>query len=549
MLDRINDERGRRQDAKEIMAVVGNPPYSAWQRSSDDDNPNVSYPELEDRVRDTYAARTDVTNKSSLYDTYKMAIRWATDRIEETGVIAFVTNGSFIDGNADAGLRACLAEDFNSIYIFNLRGNARTSGEPRQKEGGNVFGQGSRAPVAITILVKNPNAERGACRIFYKDIGDYLSQKEKLAMIQESESIEGISDWTRIEPDENHDWLNQRDAGYQNFEAVGDSDAKRGKSQNAIFRLYSSGLKTGRDGWVYNFSTKVLAKQTKTMTAAYAKILRLTSEDPNLMVRDAVDSQTDKINWDREIQRRLSSGARAPDLPSAIRRAAYRPFVKCMLAFNQPYIQMPYQIPQIFPEADSENFVICVTGKGETKPFSALMVNATPNLHLIASTQCFPLYTYEITKSTGQNLPGVSPQRERRENILDEARTRFRLHYEDNSISKKDIFYYTYGLLHSPFYRERYRNDLAKDLPRIPFAPDFHGFAEAGRKLGKLHIGYETCKRTGCGWNSPARANPGTSTSASPKRRCASPRAILQRSSSTSTSACTAFPPRRTNTR
>ena len=495
MLDRMNDERGRRQDAKPIMAVVGNPPYSAWQKSSDDDNPNVSYPELEDRVRDTYAARTTVTNKSSLYDTYKMAIRWATDRIEDTGVIAFVTNGSFIDGNADAGLRACLAEDFNSVYVFNLRGNQRTQGEVSRREGGKIFGQGSRAPVAITILVKKPGAKRETCQIFYKDIGDYLSQKQKLDIVQKAESIGGISDWIRIEPDEAYDWINQRDADYQNFEAIGSADAKKGKSQDAIFRLYSSGIKTGRDGWMYNFSKKTLAKQTKTMTAAYGKVLHRVSEDPNLEVKEAVKSQIDKINWDREIQRRLSGGASAPDLPHAIRSAAYRPFVKCMLAFNEPYIQMPYQIPKIFPEADSENFAICVTGRGSTKPFSVLMVDMAPDLELVSKNQCFPLHTYEITKNTNRNLPGVSPRRERRENILDEARTRFRLHYEDNSISKKDIFYYTYGLLHSPAYQERYRNDLAKDLPRIPFAPDFHAFAEAGRKLGKLHIGYETCKR------------------------------------------------------
>jgi len=490
-----NDARRKRQRGERIEVIVGNPPYSAWQKSSDDDNPNVSYPALEGRVRDTYAARTAVTNKSSLYDTYKMAIRWATDRIEDTGVIAFVTNGSFIDGNADAGLRACLAEDFNSIYVFNLRGNARTSGEPRQKECGNVFGQGSRAPVAITILVKNPDAGEKTCRIFYKDIGDYLNQKEKLAMIQESESVEGVSDWIRIEPDENCDWLNQRDADYQNFEAVGDSDAKRGKSQDAIFRLYSLGIKTKRDAWLYNFSRNVLSEQTKIMTAAYERVLRQTAEDSNLLIRDVINSETVKINWDSEILDRLSRGAPAPDQPHAVRLAAYRPFVKGMLAFNLPYIQRTHQIPKIFPESNSGNLAICAAGRGAVKPFSVLMVDMTPDLELISKGQLFPLYTYELTQNTDPNLPGVSPRREKRENILDEARTRFRLHYEDNSISKKDIFYYTYGLLHSPAYRERYRNDLAKDLPRIPFAPDFRAFAEAGRKLGKLHIGYETCKR------------------------------------------------------
>ena len=207
-----NNERAERQQELPIQVIVGNPPWSAKQRSAADDNPNVDYPELEQRIAETYAARSTATNRNSLYDTYKMAIRWASDRIKEQGVIAIVTNGSWIDGNADEGVRACLAEEFSSVYVLNLRGNARTSGERRRSEGDNVFDQGSRAPVAITILVKNPDAAHNGCHIRYRDIGDYLSREQKLAALDEAVSISGFTDWEEIMPNEHHDWIRQRNS-------------------------------------------------------------------------------------------------------------------------------------------------------------------------------------------------------------------------------------------------------------------------------------------------------------------------------------------------
>lgn len=491
-----NDARRKRQRGARIEVVLGNPPYSAGQRSADDNNPNVEYPAMEKRVRETYAARSTATNKNSLYDTYKMAIRWATDRIDHAGVIAFVTNGSYIDGNADAGLRACLFDEFDSIHIFNLRGNARTQGVVRKKESGNVFGHGSRTPVAVTVLVKNPAAKHKQCQIFYKDIGDYLNRGKKLSIIKDARSIRGIDGWLEVVPDSNHDWINQRDADYLNFLAIGNPTVKRNKSYDAAFRLYSAGVKTGRDGWLYNFSKGTLAGQTKQMTDTYERVRHEIATQTNLSVEDAIDSEDEKINWGGEILIRLSNGTPAPDLSHAVRPSAYRPFVKCHLAFNPPYIQRSYQIPQIFPEADSENLVICITGKITVASFSALMVNITPDLGILAGgCQCFPLHTHEIVKYADRTIPGMAHAREKRDNILDETLTRFRLHYGDNDITKEDIFYYVYGLLHAPDYKARYRNDLAKDLPRIPFAPNFRAFADAGRQLGDLHINYETCKR------------------------------------------------------
>ena len=258
-----NSERAERQQKLPIQVIVGNPPWSVGQRSSADENPNVDYPELEKRVAETYAARSTATLKNSLYDTYKMAIRWASDRIGKQGVVALVTNGSWIDGNVDSGVRACLAEEFTSVHVVNLRGNARTSGELRRTEGDNAFGQGSRSPVAISILVRNPKAGHKGCRIRYRDIGDYLKREEKLAILREAGSVAGIADWKEIRPDRHHDWIGQRDAGFQKLFPVASKAAKAGQTDAAVFRLFSNGYKTGRDAYVYSFSRDSCADNAK----------------------------------------------------------------------------------------------------------------------------------------------------------------------------------------------------------------------------------------------------------------------------------------------
>ena len=249
-----NSERVERQQNTPIQVVVSNPPWSVGQKSSANDNPNVDYPEIERRVAETYAVRSTATLKNSLYDTYKMAIRWASDRIGEQGVVALVTNGSWIDGNVDSGVRACLAEEFSSIHVLHLRGNARTSGELRRAEGDNIFGQGSRAPVALTILVRNPDADHEGCRIHYHDIGDYLTRGKKLDIVREAGSIAGIEDWQTITPDRHHDWIGQRDEAFQKLYPVGTKTVKAGQTDEAVFKLFSNGYKTGRDAYVYNFS-------------------------------------------------------------------------------------------------------------------------------------------------------------------------------------------------------------------------------------------------------------------------------------------------------
>ncbi|HDR2502219.1 TPA: DEAD/DEAH box helicase, partial [Enterobacter roggenkampii] len=274
-----NSERRKRQKALDIRVIIGNPPYSAGQESANDNNQNVKYPQLDKRIADTYAAYTSATNKNALYDSYIRAIRWASDRIGEKGVIGFVTNGSYIDSNSADGLRKCLTEEFSSLYFFHLRGNQRTSGEKSRQEGGKIFGSGSRAPIVISILVKNPNVQAHG-QIYFHDIGDYLSREEKLEKVSEFNSVNGITKingWQLIEPDEHNDWLNQRDERFNYFIEMGN---KKDKDSVCIFSTYSRGVATSRDAWVYNFSAKKLIENVSEMIVYYNFQVNEKKKDP-----------------------------------------------------------------------------------------------------------------------------------------------------------------------------------------------------------------------------------------------------------------------------
>ncbi len=515
-----NSERAERQQKLPIQVIVGNPPWSTGQRSSADDNPNVDYPELERRVAETYAARSRATNKNSLYDTYKMAIRWASDRIGIQGVLAFVTNGSWIDGNVDSGVRACLAEEFTSIYVLSLRGNQRTQGERSRREGGKVFGQGSRAPVAITVLVKNPDAAHDDCRILYRDIGDYLKREEKLDLLCEWGSIAGIDDWLEIEPDHYHDWISQRDEAFQSFYPLGTKAAKAKKADKAIFGLFSNGYKSGRDAYVYNFSRDACAENARRMVRDYMGAVH-SLRDPacaDATIDEIIASHSSGVRWDSELKNSLRRRKRILYSEDNIWATQYRPFVRQHCYVDYMFAQRKYQQDSIFPFADTENRAICVPGVGSTKPFSALLVDTMPDLELISKGQCFPRYRYRRPDDDGQSLlPGVRMNLERIDNVSDTALRAFRTHYSDCTVTKDDIFDYVYGLLHAPAYRERFTDDLAKALPRIPLAADFRGFAHAGRTLAELHLGYETCGEypleilfSGSGEPSPADYRIGT---------------------------------------
>ena len=496
-----NSERVERQEKLPIQVVVGNPPWSAGQRSSADQNPNVVYAELRERISETYAARSTATLKRSLYDTYKMAIRWASDRIGKRGVVALVTNGSWIEGNVDSGVRACLADEFTSIHVVNLRGNARTSGKLRRAEGDNIFGQGSRATVAITILVHNPKEARQGCRILYHDIGDYLKREKKLEILTEAKSVAGIPAWSEIKPDRHDDWVGQRDPAFQAFYPMGTKDAKAGRADDAIFKLYSSGYKTSRDAYTYNFSKQSCAENARKMVSDYRGAMRVREERPEYTVAAAVRMNSANLRWDQALKDNLRRGKATTYNWQNLDVTQYRPFIKTHCYVDYLLANRKYQMDKIFPNGGSPNRAICVPGIGSTKPFSALIVDSMPDLELISKGQCFPRYRYDQPASGQGELLDDSASLIRRDNISDTALRAFRVaagrggRRREPSITKDSVFDYTYGVLHAPDYRKPFANDLAKGLPRIPLPTrdSYMQFAQAGKSLAELHLGYSDC--------------------------------------------------------
>jgi predicted helicase len=406
-----NSARRTKQKALDIRVIIGNPPYSAGQESANDNNANVEYKSLDEKIRSTYAANSTATLKNALYDSYIRAIRWASDRVGDCGIIGFVTNAGFIEANTADGLRKCLAEEFSSIYIFHLRGNQRTSGELSRKEGGKIFGSGSRAPIAITIFVKNPNAkEKGL--IHLHDIGDYLTQAQKLERISGLKSINGITaadGWQTVIPDQHNDWLKQRDDSFSGFMSLGD---KKDKNSVVIFENYSRGIATSRDAWVYNASkSKLISNVNRSIDFYNSEVQRYIDEGCQLKATDFVKFESTSFTWDRANKWDLEKRKKYQFEVSSVYQALYRPFTKNHLYFHRQMNNMVYQMPQIFPDSSIENRVICVTGRGATKDFSALISNTLPDLEMISKGQCFPLKLYEpIQADANQQSNGVKPQ-------------------------------------------------------------------------------------------------------------------------------------------
>ncbi len=501
-----NYSRAKRQRKRPIRVIIGNPPYSSGQRDEGDDNKNLKYPKLDTKIRETYAKDSSATNLNSLYDSYIRALRWASDRIGEEGIIAFVSNGYYIDGNAADGLRKCLAEDFTSIFCFNLRGNIRKNMLNKHAgEGGNVFGQASMTGIAITLFCKNPaKANNGPCKIYYFDIGDDLKEKQKLQIIKELGTIARI-DWREIQPNAQYDWINQRSPEFATFLPLGDKENKKkgGKLVPSVFRLFSRGVATSRDAWVYNFSQRKVAEKMQSMIAFYNSEVRRyqkaleenQAEDSlDIDIDKFVNSNATKIGWSRGLKYDLAKQKSASYSESKIRQSIYCPFSKQWLYFDKQFNEMIYQQSVIFPTPDTPNLVICVCADNR-RDFSVLMADTIPNLTLVSASQCFPLYTYGTGNGTEEEEENGSfkevPPPYRMDNIPDDTLARFQKHYQDKTISKLDIFYYVYGLLHSPQYKTKYAADLKKMLPRIPMHPDFWAFSQAGQALGDLHVHYE----------------------------------------------------------
>ncbi|WP_226552794.1 DEAD/DEAH box helicase [Celeribacter naphthalenivorans] len=495
-----NSERRTKQKALDIRVIIGNPPYSAGQNSANDNAANIAYPQLDAKIRDTYAAHSTATLKNSLYDSYIRAFRWASDRIGNAGVMAFVTNASWIDGNAADGMRKCLAEEFSDLHIFHLRGNQRTSGEISRKEGGKIFGSGSRAPIAISVLVKNPDAT-ALGHIHFHDIGDYLDQKKKLAIIRNFGSVDGISKangWKNITPDENNDWLDQVDRSFDKYIEIA---AKNGAS---VFSRYSGGLKTNRDAWIYASSVAMLEGQISRSVDFFNQQLdEFTSSSTPLPAKDFVKKDPSFFSWTDKAYKLIESGKGQQISREKFRIGMFRPFDKRHFYFDENLIERPGSWKDFYPPSgvgEGVNRTICVSGRGHRGAFSSLMADSVPNYNFadIDNNQCFPLYLYEETQpddglfaASGDQTSGLT----RRDAITDQGLAHFQAAYPGEEISKEDLFYYIYGLLHSPDYRERFANNLAKQLPRIPavktFA-DFAAFRDAGRALGDLHVNFET---------------------------------------------------------
>lgn len=493
-----NSARRNRQKALDIRVIIGNPPYSSGQKDANDNAANVAYPQLDDRIRNTYAKHSRMSSIKNLYDSYIRALRWASDRIGNSGVIGFVTNGSWLDANAMDGLRQCLHEEFSCIYVFNLRGNQRTSGELSKREGGKIFGAGSRAPVAISFLVKNPeNVQRS--KILYYDVGDYLTREQKLARLAGFTSVNGVTtanSWSDLEPDEHNDWIGQRDSSFDKFLKIGDKTDKSGK---ALFETYTLGVATGRDVWCYNFSDVKLGHGIQKIIETYNyECERYATSDKSISIEDFVSRDLASTSWNRnfinDIRRRKFHTYNS----KSKRLCNYRPFTKQWLYYGRDLNAMVYQNDKFFVREGSDNRAIVLNGVGARNGSSVYMSNLIMDLNALeAGSQCFPLKIYEGSGEVSSDLfSDVAGHRyKERDGITDYGFEIFKAAYPNATMTKEDIFYYVYGLLHSEDYRSRYADNLSKELPRIPAVKkeaDFWAFVEAGRKLGDLHVNYET---------------------------------------------------------
>lgn len=489
-----NNKRAKAQVEGTIRIVLGNPPWSTGQRSQNDSNQNTVYERLRNSIKDTYAKRSSATLKNSLYDSYVQAFRLSSDLIKKQGgMVAMVTNGGWLESGSADGMRKCLVEEFDSIWVLNLRGNARLKGEAWRKEGGKIFGQSSRATVAITFLVKNPKKHRKEAEINYYDIGDYLSRKEKLELLKESISIgnpENKLIWEKIKPSPEGDWLNQRDPRFRTFIAIGNKATKQKKimlnnNDLALFMSYCCGVKTNRDAWVYNFDRSIVSTRMQSMiefynnqVALFQKI-RESEQKLELKPKEYIDTDETKISWDGTLISDLEKNRFSKFDESKIRHSMYRPFSKQWLYFDKQFNNSVYRIPTYFPDKEVENRVIFVAGVGSAS-FSVLMTDCIADFHLLDS-QCFPRFVIE----NGNKC----------DNITEETLAKFREHYSDDSITFNSIFDYIYGILHAPDYCELFASNLKKELPRIPLSAHFYEFTEAGSKLAELHLHYETTQK------------------------------------------------------
>jgi len=501
-----NADRATKQMQTPIQVIIGNPPYSVGQKTGNDNNQNLSYPNLDSAIAKTYVANSNSNNSRSVYDSYIKAFRWATDRITDNGIIAFVTNGAYIDSVALDGFRKSLVQEFNSVYCFNLRGNQRTSGELSRKEGGKIFGSGSRTPVAITILVRKKGVKKDGY-VRYYDIGDYLSRADKLHIISDFGSVEKMK-WQYITPAENGDWINRRNPNFITFPPIA---AKRKDEAISYFSdNYAIGQCTNRDVWLYNFSEN--AENAEKMIEFYNKELsRCQDEWKKLLDEKKIgagekaketlygnirSTDSTKISWSRGLLKNFCRDAYI-NADARKRTVMRRPFCKVHCYYKREIMEYPSKWESIFPNEKSENLVICVSGSGSSKGFSTLITDGIQDYQMLFNAQSFPLcfYDKEVVKGNGQLRLDGSIDEDRieyhkRYAITEAIFTKFRTLYGDK-VNKDDIFYYLYAVLNSPKYVETYSESLVKEMPRIPMLAHFPEYVRIGRALADLHLHYE----------------------------------------------------------
>ncbi|NCT45139.1 MAG: N-6 DNA methylase [Microcystis aeruginosa G11-09] len=459
-----NTQRIQNQNDRNISVIIGNPPYNAKQENFNQDNANRSYEEIDKRIKYTYVKEGTAQNQIVIYDMYTRFVRWASDRLSKNGIIAFVSNSSFIDALAYDGFRKVVADEFNEIWIVDAKGNARNSGERRRREGGNVFSDKIKVGIAVYFLVRNQESE--GFKIFYNAIKDYAKAEEKQEYFREN-TLDKLS-FEHIIPDKKHNWLNQSDNDFDQLLPLIDKDVKSGNSEKALFKLFSLGIDTHRDAWVYDVSQNALQQKIKYFIMVYERTLK----DENYAERMT-------IKWDSELTQYLIERVLKKFEPQKIVRSLYRPYTKQFFYFDKHFNFRTFQWFKIFEEGDLKQKYIAFVTLGNSKPFHCLSSNSIIDLHFTGDSQCLPLYYYD---KEGNRI----------DNITDWGLQQFQNHYNDKNLTKLDIFHYTYAVLHHPEYRSKYELNLKREFPRLPFYDNFYQWVEWGSKLMELHINYET---------------------------------------------------------
>ncbi len=479
-----NVERIKRQNRRKISVIIGNPPYNANQLNENENNKNREYRDIDKRIKDTYI-KASTAQKTKLYDMYARFFRWSSDRLNENGIIAFVSNSSFIHSRTFDGFRKMVAEDYNEIRIIDLKGNARTSGEQRRQEGGNIFHDQIRVGVAVYFCVKKKGSK--GCRIYYDAVRDYAKSDEKRDFL----TSKRLSDrrFSEIKPNSKHNWINLTQNDFDSLIPIATKEtkaAKKASQERAIFKLFSLGVVTARDEWIYDFGSTDLKRKVRYLIDTYNNdVARVGSKGATKQVVDNLDYT---IKWTRAVKRNLGNGVLYKFSNLKLIRANYRPFITKWMYRDDHLNEMPNLTPALFGIGTVKNPSITVMGDSSGKPYFSFAIDRIPDYNFV-SPASGGTQTFSLTR--------IDKTGERHENITDWALDLYKKRYQlgrtppSCPITKEAIFHYVYAVLHDPVYREKYALNLKREFPRIPFYADFAKWADWGKELMDLHIGYE----------------------------------------------------------